>query len=163
MNLLLSLWLALNYPLLAKNILISPAKRHTHLKVSSGHTSQWDFPFFPAHPSVGILQPFCGPFISHYQCSLYVELQYFGAKDQIFTECFKSLPVTNMELTPNSYFINAKRETGTQGKFWRWWIGNKYLIFVVRAPKCIHMSKLIKSYTLNIQGFLYINYSSVRC
>ena len=85
---------------LAKNILISPAKRHTHLKVSSGHTSQRDFPFFPAHPSVGLLQPSRGPFISHYQCSLDVELQYFGAKDQILTECFQPLPVTNMQLIP---------------------------------------------------------------
>lgn len=47
MNLLLSLLTCTHYTCLAKNILVSPGKRHTHLKkVSSGHTSQRDFPFF---------------------------------------------------------------------------------------------------------------------
>lgn len=84
MNLLLS-FLTLHYIILALlRIYLSLLAKDTPFKVSSGHTSQRDFPFFPAHPSVGLLrQPPRGPFIPRYQCSLYVELQYFGAKDQI--------------------------------------------------------------------------------
>ena len=45
------------------------------------------------------------------------------------------------------------------GNFWRWWINLWPWLLWWRFQGCILTFKLIKSYTLNICSFLYVNYT----